>query len=77
MIGTIPDNPLSFINAPGAIGTNDLVTTVLTSAEMLSGATTYDDSFNLTQTLLQAKKFDLIPAVWTANVGFTPSSVTL
>jgi hypothetical protein len=73
MIGTLPDNPLFYINAPGAPGTSDLVSTVLGSAEVLTGTGTYDASFNATQTLLQAKEFDIIPATRTTNGGFTPT----
>jgi hypothetical protein len=73
MIGTLPDDPLFYINAPGAPGTSDLVSTVLGSAEVLSGTGTYDDSFNLTQTLVQAKEFDIVPAVSTVGSGFTPT----
>jgi hypothetical protein len=69
----LPDNPLFYINAPGAPGTSDLVSTVLGSAEVLTGTGTYDGSFNATQTLVQAKEFDIVPAAWTVNGGFTPT----
>lgn len=73
MIGTLPDNPLFYINAPGAPGTSDLVSTVLGSAEVVTGTGTYDDSFNATQTLVQAKEFVINPPAWTMNSGFTPT----
>ncbi|MBW2387514.1 MAG: hypothetical protein JRG89_03680 [Deltaproteobacteria bacterium] len=68
MIATIPTDPLFFINPPSA--SSDLVTTVLGSAEVVSGAATYADSFNLGQTLVQAREF-LIGDVPTTG-GFTP-----
>lgn len=73
LIGTLPDNPLFYINAPGAPGTSDLVSTVLGSAEVLTLTGTYDASFNATHTLVQAKAFDIIPATRTTNGGFTPT----
>ena len=73
MIGSLPDNPLFYINPPGAPGTSDLVSTVLGSAEVVAATGTYDGSFNATQTLVQAKEFEIVPAAWTVNGGFTPT----
>ncbi|MCB9723607.1 MAG: hypothetical protein H6748_06140 [Spirochaetaceae bacterium] len=73
MIGTLPDLPANFINLPGPPGRPDLVATVLGSAEVQAGTGTYDDSFNATQTRLQAKEFDIIPPTRTTNGGFVPT----
>ncbi|MCH7705410.1 MAG: immunoglobulin domain-containing protein, partial [Planctomycetes bacterium] len=42
----MPEFPEKFINVPAPAGTDDLVTTILNSAEVLSGADTYDDNFD-------------------------------
>lgn len=42
----MPDFPEEFINVPAPAGTDDLVTTILNSAEVLSGESTYDDNFD-------------------------------
>ncbi len=70
MIATMPTAPLAFINRAGAI--DDLVTTVLNSAEVVSGTSTYVESFNVAQTLLQAREF-LIQEVGTKGSGFLPT----
>ncbi|MEZ4291785.1 MAG: hypothetical protein R3E53_15105 [Myxococcota bacterium] len=69
MIGTLPDLPANFINLPGPPGRPDLVATVLGSAEVQAGTGTYDDSFNATQTRLQAKEFDIIPPTRTTGTA--------
>jgi hypothetical protein len=70
LVATIPTDPLEFINvaAPGG----DLVATVLGSAEVLSGASTYVGSLNLGNTLVKAREF-LFPEVPTKGSGFTPT----
>ena len=50
----MPTNPAAFLNRPGAPGTDDLVTTVLGSAEVLSGKSTYDQSFDAGHTAVRA-----------------------
>ncbi len=69
MIATMPTDPLFFINPPITTGLS-LVDTVLGSAEMASGARTYINSFNATETLIQAREFSLLGAATTG--GFTP-----
>ncbi len=73
LIATIPDLPANYINDPGPLGKPDLVQTMLSSAEVRAGTGTYDDSFNPTQTLLQARRFDLIPPAVTTSSPFVPS----
>ena len=68
MIATMPTDPLEFINWPGA--TQDLVTTVLQSAET-AVVGSYDDSFDAGQTLLQARRFN-IQETATRGGGFVP-----
>jgi uncharacterized protein (TIGR03382 family) len=70
MIATMPTDPLTFINRAGAL--DDLVTTVLNSAEFVAGTGTYDDSFDPAQTLLQAREF-LIQETATRGGGFVPT----
>jgi len=65
----MPDDPQFYINFPG-VG-DDLVTTVLNSAEVVSGKSTYDLSFNGGSTLVQA--VELTIAETRTNGGiFTP-----
>jgi len=54
MIEDFPDIFVEYINRPGPPGRLDLVQTVLTSAEVQSGASTYDDSFNPERTAMRA-----------------------
>lgn len=68
MIATMPTDPLFFINPASA--SSDLISTVLGSAEMVSGASTYLDSLNPAQTLVQARKFNLDAPT---TGGFTPT----
>lgn len=69
MIKTMPTDPAEFINRPSPTGT--LVAEVLGSAEStLSG--TYDDSFNGTQTLVQAREF-LISEAPTRASSYVPT----
>lgn len=70
MIASLPTDPVFFINAPGTGG--DLVSTILNSAEVTSGAATYADSFNSTQTLVQAREF-VIHETPTKGSGFRPT----
>ena len=55
LIATMPTDPAQFIN-PISTGAS-LVTKVLNSAEVASGATTYNQSFNASQTLIKAREF--------------------
>jgi hypothetical protein len=68
----------AWLNPSGAPGTLDLVETVLTSAEVLSGATTYDNSIGIcdstSETVLQAISLD-IPDTLTSGGGFSPSEM--
>ncbi len=73
LIGTLPDLEVNYINEPGAPGKLDLVQTVLSSAEVLAGTGTYDDSFNAARTRVQAKAFDITPAARTSGGGFAPT----
>ena len=69
LVATMPTNPLAFINAPGTGG--DLVSTVLGSAEVVSGRATYENSLNAASTLVQAVEFTFAAPVPTTG-GFTP-----
>jgi hypothetical protein len=69
MVATIPTDPLLFINPSGTTG--DLVSTVLGSAEVVAGKTTYTNSFNLANTLVQAREFPIHETSTTG--GFTPT----
>lgn len=55
----LPDVETLFINPPSPAGLDDLVTTILNSAEMLAGNGTYDDNFNATQTAVRAVELDI------------------
>ena len=69
MVATMPTDPLFFINP---LGTGlDLVGVVLNSAEVASGARSYTNSFNASETLVQAREFYL-PGTPTTG-GFTPT----
>lgn len=72
MIEDFPEIPSDYINLPGAEGTLDLVETVLTSAEVRSGARTYDDSINDDQTAVKAIRINT-PDTRTFNGVFSPS----
>ncbi|MDG2335865.1 MAG: hypothetical protein P8Q97_16760 [Myxococcota bacterium] len=69
MIATMPTDPTLFINPLGA-GSN-LVDVVLNSAEVVSGASSYANSFNVSETLVQAREFNLVGTPTTG--GFTPT----
>lgn len=71
IIRDFPD-PGTGINPAGPLGRLDLVQTVLQSAEVLSGATTYDDSFDGAQTVIRAIRFNC-PDTFTFDGTFTPS----
>ncbi|TWT40448.1 hypothetical protein RAS1_41580 [Phycisphaerae bacterium RAS1] len=58
MVRDFPD-PLTYVNPPGPAGRPDLVQTVLSSAEVLSGATTYEESFNVTFTALRGTRVNV------------------
>ncbi|MFQ5430091.1 MAG: hypothetical protein ACE5E1_07245, partial [Phycisphaerae bacterium] len=49
----MPDLPLFFINFPSLAGLDDLVTTILNSAEVVFGNKTYEDNFNATLTAVR------------------------
>jgi len=69
LVATMPTDPDFFINP---VGTGlDLVDVVLNSAEVASGARSYTNSFNASQTLVQAREFSL-PGTPTTG-GFTPT----
>jgi hypothetical protein len=57
----MPTSALSYLNAAGPAGREDLVTTVLTSAERSAGNTTYNGNFNGTQTAVKAVAAILAP----------------
>lgn len=50
----MPDSELLYINPPSPAGLDNLVTTVLNSADMLAGNESYLDNFNATNTLVKA-----------------------
>ncbi len=63
-----------FINPPGAPGTLDLYQTVATSAEVLSGAGTYDDTIPPCACGNRVNALSLnIPDTWTYDGSFVPS----
>lgn len=64
--------PSPFINAAGAPGTDDLVTTLLTSAKVASGSTAYDSSVSTLPSGLKAIAFS-IPETSTFDGMFSPS----
>jgi hypothetical protein len=59
-IASLPTNPLQYINVAGPPGRESLVQTVLTSADQIVTGS-YDDSFNLAQTLVKAREFSIAP----------------
>ena len=69
LIATMPTDPTEYINPVGT-GAN-LVNKVLNSAEVASGATTYNQSFNAGETLVKAREF-IMGNVPTTG-GFIPS----
>lgn len=74
MVAEFPADPSEYINRPGPAGRLDLVQTILQSAEMQSGADTYDDSFNATQTAVNAISFN-IPDTKTYDGNFRLSEI--
>ncbi len=73
MVDEMPTDLLQYIdetNVPA--GTKTLVQTVLSSAEVASGKTTYDDSFNPTNTLVRAIRMN-IPSTRTKGGTFVPT----
>jgi hypothetical protein len=73
LVATMPTDPLEFINPVGTNAT--LVQKVLNSQLVATGSTTYDASFNVGQTLVQAREFDMpgIIGTPTSGSGFVPS----
>ncbi len=72
MVRAFPGTELEYVNPPGPAGRLDLVQTVQQSAEMQSGAATYDDVFNATQTAIRATRVNT-PDNLTFGGGFSPS----
>jgi hypothetical protein len=68
----MPDDPLLFINASSTAGTDDLVTTILNSAEVQAGHKTYEDNFNATQTAVRAVRFNIAETL-TSGGTFVPT----
>ncbi|MBK7951866.1 MAG: hypothetical protein IPK00_24690 [Deltaproteobacteria bacterium] len=73
LIATLPDLPANYINVAGPPGRPDLTATVAGSAEQQSGAGTYDDGFNGTQTRVKAREFVLAQPARTTGGGFVPT----
>ena len=76
----MPEVPENFINVPSPAGLDNLVQTVLDSAEVRSGALTYDESFNDEQTLVAALEVDhtgdhQFPETFTTGGTFTPTEI--
>ncbi len=71
IIKDFPD-PGFYINLPGPVGRLDLAQTVLLSAEVQSGATTYDDAWNVGQTALRAIRFN-VPDTFAFDGVFSPT----
>jgi hypothetical protein len=72
MIREFPGAEAEYVNAPGPPGRLDLVQTVLQSAEMQSGASSYADVFNLTSTAIRATRVNP-PDNLTSGGTFTPT----
>ena len=72
MVNEFPGTFVEYITVPGAAGTLDLVQTILTSAEVLSGADTYDETFDLTFTAVKAISVD-VPETDTSAGTFSPT----
>ncbi|MEE8558344.1 MAG: hypothetical protein V3T14_10715, partial [Myxococcota bacterium] len=66
----MPDDPVLFINPPSAPGLPDLLTTILSSAEVQSGKLTYAGS--VTAAAVRALELT-IPETWTAGGTFVPT----
>lgn len=76
----MPEVADEFINVPSPAGLDDLVQTVLDSAEIRSGALTYAESFNDEHTLVQAIEVDdtgehQFPETFTTGGTFTPTEI--
>ncbi|NOT00182.1 MAG: hypothetical protein HOP29_06100 [Phycisphaerales bacterium] len=71
IIRDFPD-PAFYIELPGPPGEPSLVQAVLQSAEVQSGASTYDNSFDVGLTVLRAIRFNL-PDTFTFGGFFTPT----
>jgi len=63
---------VDYINPPGAGGTDDLLTTLKTSAKVNSGSGAYSNSVDQNETALKALEF-AIPETLTKNGSFSPS----
>ena len=68
----LPDLPAFFINVPSPAGLDDLVTTILNSAEVVSGNKTYDDNFNATMTAVRAIELNIAETATSGGI-FVPS----
>lgn len=68
----MPDSPALFINVPSPAGLDDLVTTILNSAETVAGTDPYADNFNATFTAVRAVELN-IAETRTAGGLFTPT----
>ncbi len=68
----MPDDPNFFVNFPSPAGLDDLVTTILNSAEVVAGNGTYEDSFNGSMTLVRAIELT-IGETLTKDGPFTPT----
>ncbi len=72
MVKEFPSSFAQYINPPGPPGRLDLVQTILTSAEYLSGSGTYDNVFNPTMTAVRGIRMN-IPDTITFGGTFTPT----
>ncbi len=68
----MPTDPLLFINALSPAGLDDLVTTILNSAEEVFGNKTYDRNFNATFTAVAAVELN-IAETFTSGGVFVPT----
>jgi hypothetical protein len=68
----MPDLPDFFVNFPSPAGLDDLVTTILNSAEVVFGNGTYDDNFNATMTAVRAIELT-IAETRTSGGAFVPT----
>lgn len=69
---SFPSSEASFINVLSSAGTDDLTTTLLTSAKVASGSSAYAASISTDQTAIRAIEFD-IPETMTKGGTFSPS----
>ncbi len=73
----MPDDPAFYINPASPAGLDDLVTTILNSAEVLAGNDTYDENIssngiNSNGAAVRAVEFT-IGETWTSGGSFTPT----